>query len=176
MFWLLLTGWTFVAIVFWNDGWWCLPWILIWCLHTTRHIQRRASRRDNLDRFYLFQTRWFGVYLHHLKAGEKPDVYHTHPWSWFSIVFGRYQDHRPAEVDPGELMFMGPAEHTKNVRWFNSCPTATPHRVTLPNGPVWTLCFRWRKKSLWWVQNNLGKVLEVGPWTGTENPERTSYT
>lgn len=46
-------------------------------------------------RYYLIQTRWFGVYLHKfLRSDER--VMHDHPWWFWSLVLsGWYAEHLP---------------------------------------------------------------------------------
>lgn len=147
-------------------GWLGVYFLIVWLSVYLDHVRDGVSRRANVDRYYLLSTRWFGVFLHHIKADEKIGVYHTHPWSWFSIVLrGRYWDHRPGKNN----------EYLKIVRRFNSCRAGDPHRVILPGDPVWTLCFRGPRRIKWQVQDGDGHVLETEPWTGTENPQRTEY-
>lgn len=131
----------------------------------------KVSRRGTNDRYYLVQTRWFGVYVHRIHHDEG-ETYHTHPWSWFSIVFGAYDDHRLHRSGTDGWLV---THSSRRVRYWNRCRAGEAHRVTLPRGPVWTICFRGRRRGRWEVQDAEGAVLEVEPWTGMENPTRTEY-
>lgn len=129
----------------------------------------KVSRRDTIDRYYLFSWRGWGLFLHRIKKNE-PDTYHSHPWSWWSIIFGAYMDHR-FDYGPGTY-----SENRGRERWFfNSCPAGVPHRVTLHRGPVWTLCLHAPRIVKWAVYSEGGMKLEEEPWRGVENPGRTSY-
>lgn len=136
-----------------------------------RAIVRRAlarakvSRRANLDRYYLISTRWFSVFAHRVHHDEHVGIYHTHPWSWVSFVFGVYDDHRVALTGPWHRRVFG----------LNACRAGVPHRVTLVNGPVWTLCVHGPRRCQWAVYDAGGNVLEVEPWRGVEKPERKEY-
>lgn len=151
-------------------------WLVVTLVVTIADIRFRASRRANLDRFYLIQTPWFGVFLHRIKKSDKEGVYHTHPWSWFSIVFGRYIDVRLAPADRGELSFLGQPVYVNRKAGFNSCPAGLAHRVVLEGDkPVWTLCFRGPRRCQWKVIDTNRNVVEIEPWSGTEKPERVEY-
>ncbi len=98
---------------------------------------------------------------------DKSGVYHTHPWSWFSVVLrGRYYDIRRG----------GPWSFSE-VRFFNSCRAGAQHRVVLGEEvrAAWTLCFRGPRRCRWQVQDMNNGTVEDEPWTGTENPGRTEY-
>lgn len=130
----------------------------------------RISRRDTIDRYYLLSWRGWGLFLHRIKRDE-PKTYHSHPWTWWSIILGSYIDHR-FEDSLGERFFNS---SSTVKRFFNSCPAGVPHRVTLRRGPVWTLCLHAPRTVRWAVYGPTGRKLEEEPWRGTENPERTSY-
>lgn len=60
-----------------------------------------ASRGPLLIRYFLIQTRWFAVYLHHLKADDEDRALHDHPWSFVTFLFHRgYWEFTPAPAEP----------------------------------------------------------------------------
>lgn len=122
----------------------------------------KVSRRANLDRYYLLEWRGWALFLHRIHHDENPGVYHSHPWSWVSLVFGRYLDHRIGQ-------------ESRLVRFLNWCPAGLPHRVTLPAGPVWTLCLHAPRSARWAVHDESYRAVEWEPWRGTEKPERIEY-
>jgi hypothetical protein len=143
-------------------GLWGLPYVVLSISMTWRVLQSGASRRANADRYYILQTRFLGIFLHRIKKSESRGIYHTHPWSWFSIILGSYWDFR------------------QDGRWglrlfFNYCRAGEAHRLELNRGPVWTLCFRGPKREQWKVVDENGNVLEIQPWQGTENKSRQEY-
>jgi hypothetical protein len=121
-----------------------------------------VSRREVVDRYYLFKWRDWALFLHHIKRSDPPDVMHSHPWSWASLIMrGSYYDRRQ--------------ETFRLVRWFNFCPAGTPHQVFLRSEDAWTLIVHGPKRCPWATFDLDGMLLEVEPWTGTENAGRTSY-
>jgi hypothetical protein len=122
----------------------------------------KISRRANLDRYYLFQCRWFAIFLHKIHHDEVEGVYHSHPWSWFSLIFGWYREHKIGRAP-------------RNCVLLNRCRAGDPHRVTLPAGTVWTLCIHGRRRCQWKVFNECGDVLDVEPWRGVEKQDRKEY-
>lgn len=67
-------------------------------------IPRRAIRdrclpgkRPLLVRYYLLQTRWLGVYVHHLLRSDHRDALHDHPWGFVTwLLSSGYWEHTPA--------------------------------------------------------------------------------
>jgi hypothetical protein len=175
MFGVFMFVWLVLCVVnVFQDAWLGVFFLTVWLSAFLKHVRAKASRRANVDRYYLLSTRWFGVFLHRIHHDDKPGIYHTHPWSWFSIVFGSYWDMRPASVDGGETAFLDICR-ARLVRGWNLCLAGLPHRVVLNKRPVWTLCFHGPRRVKWQVQDGAGRVLETEPWTGTEKPQRTEY-
>ncbi len=118
----------------------------------------KVSRRDNLDRYYLFKWRGFGLFIHYIHHDE-PDSFHNHPWPGVSLILGAYR----------EETFKG-----SRIKWFFNLVGKTPHRVTLPRGPVWTLFFHLPRNNHWKVFNRKGVILCEEPWRGVGG--RTNYS
>lgn len=51
------------------------------------------TRGALLTRYYLLETRWFCVYLHHLHASDEDRALHDHPWAFitFLVSSGYYE-------------------------------------------------------------------------------------
>lgn len=120
----------------------------------------RVSRRDNLDRHYLFQGFGIGVFLHRIHHDEDVDVFHSHPWDGISLILGSYVE---------EVLGSSP----RRRRFFNAIRAERFHRCTLSDGPVWTLFVHGRRRNEWAVKHRDGRVLDVAPWRGVGG--RTSY-
>lgn len=118
----------------------------------------KVSRRDNLDRYYLFKWMGFGLFVHYVHDDEH-DTFHNHPWPGVSIIFGAYRE----ETWKGS-----------RIKWFFNLVGRTPHRVTLPNGPVWTLFFHFRRNNRWRVYSRQGDILATEPWRDVGG--RTNYS
>lgn len=130
----------------------------------------RVSKRDNLDRYYLLKLFGFGVFIHYIHDDEDKDVYHNHPWSGLSIIFGSYKEERWKKLRGTINIFK---LIKKKCRLFNWIKAEEHHRVELPNGPVWTLFIHGRRKNQWSVINKQGEIIDVEPWRGIGG--RTSY-
>lgn len=123
----------------------------------------KVSKRDTCDRYYLLKFLGFGIFLHRLHKTEDYELFHNHPWSWFSIIFFSYVE----EVY---------GKKSKTVRFFNWHKGDTFHRIIIPYGRehVWTLFFHSRRFNKWQVKNREGKIIDEEPWRGVEG-ERTTY-
>jgi hypothetical protein len=122
-----------------------------------------VSRRGSVDRYYLLKLLGFGVFLHRIHHDDPPGTFHTHPWPWVSFILGTYVEERLRE-------------EPRRRRFVNVLSSKTPHRVTLPAGPVWTLLVHGRRDNEWCVLDDEGRPTSREPWRGTSNPERKSYT
>jgi hypothetical protein len=121
----------------------------------------RLSSRDSIDRYYLLRLGGWGLFLHRIKRSDPGQIMHTHPWSWASVILGQYRETRPQQA-------------TRRRFLWNWCPFGAPHRVEVDR-PVWTLLLHGPRRGPWSVTNDSGVVLETEPWSGTQQPERTSY-
>jgi hypothetical protein len=123
----------------------------------------KISRRETCDRYYITPKIFgYAVFLHRLHKNEKDGIFHNHPWSGVSLIFGSYLEQRLGESP-------------KVKRFFNFVRGGTHHRIELPNGPVWTLFIHGPKFNRWEVVDKDKKVLDIEPWVDMGNPERKSY-
>ena len=120
----------------------------------------KISKRANVNRYYLLKFFGLGVFLHKIHHSD-PEVFHSHPWSWFSIIFGSYWENR---------VFGRWRKRTL----FNFCKYGHCHRVVIDK-PVWTLFFHGRRQGTWIVTDKTGEILETNPWRGVDNQDRVDY-
>jgi hypothetical protein len=83
-----------------------------------------------LERWYIIRLRWlFSVYLHHIRHDDEDRALHDHPWWNISIIIrGGYTEHRPN---------MPPVRRRPGSITIRRASAA--HRLTVENGPAWTL-------------------------------------
>jgi hypothetical protein len=122
----------------------------------------KVSRRETLDRYYVVKLFGCAIFVHRIHHDDPIDVFHTHPWSWLSVILGSYDEER-----------FGRAPQRR--RLLNFIRAGDAHRVTLPNGPVWTILIHGPRRCPWVVVDRDGEIIEVEPWRGVENPTRKSY-
>lgn len=120
----------------------------------------KVSRRETIDRYYLFKFFGYGLFIHRIHHSDPAGVYHTHPWSAVSFIFGSY-----TEYTLGGL--------PKVKTGFNLLKAKVPHRVILHKGPVWTVFIHGRRSNEWKVFDEVGEVVDVEPWRGVGG--RTTY-
>lgn len=113
----------------------------------------KVSERNTAKRYYVFSLFGFAIFIHRLYKDEEKGVYHNHPWSGISLILGSYLEQRFGEAP-------------KLRRLFHFLPATTHHRLELPNGPVWTIFFHFRRSNKWTVINDNGDVLVEEPWRG----------
>lgn len=118
-----------------------------------------VSKRDNLDRYYIFKLFGFAIFLHRLHHNEHKDVFHNHPWNGFSIIFGKYLEEKTN----------GSTKLCIGFNWIGE----EPHRIELPYGPVWTLFIHFPRCRQWMVCDRSGNIIDIEPWRGVGG--RTSY-
>lgn len=119
----------------------------------------QISRRDNLDRFYLFKVLGYGIFFHRIHHSEAPGVFHSHPWNGFSIIFGSYIEET---IAGGKVL----------RRFFNYIHAPRHHRVEVSR-PVGTLFFHGPRYNAWEVVDSDGKIIAKEPWRGIGGP--TAY-
>jgi hypothetical protein len=114
----------------------------------------KVSRGVSLNRFYLLKLFGFAAFLHCIHHSDSVCLYHSHPWTGFSLIFGSY-----VEMERGKL--------ARRRRFFNWIPASRFHRVVVEK-PVWTLFFHLRRSNRWAVINESGNIVSEEPWRGDE--------
>jgi hypothetical protein len=90
-----------------------------------------------LQRWFLFRSRWFNIYLHKIFLPDADREQHDHPWDFMSFV-----------LSGGYIEQSG--DYTRRIKWFNARQADKPHRVlALTRTPTWTLVFTGPKKRIW---------------------------
>lgn len=113
----------------------------------------KISRGASLDRYYLLKLFGFGVFLHRIHHSDPPNLYHSHPWSGLSIIFGSYE-----EAYPGKDFV--------RKRFFNWI-RATQHHCVRINTPVWTIFIHLPRSNQWSIADENG-IIGTEPWRGAE--------
>lgn len=104
-----------------------------------------------IKRWRLLETPWFGIFIHHILRSDTDRDLHTHPWVFTSFLLkGSYSE---------ELNQVGNFVEHEAPCIIRRKPYDA-HRITLNNGPVWTLFVVGRKTHQWgfntpdgWVHN-----------------------
>lgn len=110
-----------------GTGWW----------PKRRNILRCDQAGLLLIRYFILNTRVFGIFLHHLISSDDDRALHDHPWSFITILLtGGYWEHTTTErLWRGRFsVLFRPAE------W--------QHRLELEK-PVWTLVIKFRTRRSW---------------------------
>jgi hypothetical protein len=97
----------------------------------------QEERGPLLTRYFLFQTRCVGLYLHCLHSSDEDRALHDHPWSFVTFLFHRgYHEHTPS----GRFW-----RRRFSVLWR---PAEWQHRLEVSQ-PTWTLVLRLRRRREW---------------------------
>lgn len=117
-----------------------------------------ADRGPLLTRYYLIETRWFAVYLHHLHASDEDRALHDHPWAFITFLLsGGYFEHTPwkaPEMNRRLNIQTPPPGDDRSVRTWRRRfsvlyrPAIWRHRLELVK-PTWTLILRSRHLREW---------------------------
>jgi len=101
-----------------------------------------------LIRYFLFRSKFLGVYLHSLCRSDEDRAHHDHPWAFISIILTQgYIEHTPQGKrwhGPGSILY-------RPAKW--------QHRLELQK-PAWTLVFRFRRVREWGFHCTAGWI----PW------------
>ena len=125
-----------------------------------------------LRRFFLFSTRWGGVYLHHIVRSDDDKFPHDHPWDFTTLILsGGYRDEQwqfddSLGLTPAGIQYCRPfkiyrrkAEHIHRVRlWEVKTVPATNAAIAVRG--AWTLVLRGPIRREWNFVTQERKV----PW------------
>lgn len=108
-------------------------------------VKRIISRAGELHfcRWRLLQTPWFGLYIHQICRSDEEKDPHDHPW-WFAsfVISGGYVEKIWDET--------GVREARRPPGAFLSHRTTDFHKITLLDGPAWTLVVTGRRTHDRW--------------------------
>ena len=111
-----------------------------------KFVIRNRMRDDDtpyITRWRIFDSPWFGIFVHRMHRPDAQPVHHNHPWAFVSFILrGGY---RESFIDPadGEVK-------VRQIRWFNRKGLADAHYiVALDRLPTWTLVFVGRTRRKW---------------------------
>ena len=107
-----------------------------------------AKRGVLLYRHYLIDTKYLGIYLHHLMASDEDRALHDHPWSFVTILLtSGYWEWIPWDLDRG---LVAPVDRRLWRPRFSILrrPARYKHRLELAK-PCWTLVFRGPRQREW---------------------------
>lgn len=109
-----------------------------------------AERGPLLTRYFLIQTRWFAVYLHHLQASDTDRAHHDHPWAFISVLLssGYYEWTPNRHPEQPGLMRLATIRTWKPRFSVLYRPAEWQHRLELVK-PTWTLVLRFRRRREW---------------------------
>lgn len=120
-----------------------------------------------LTRFFLVNTRWFGIYLHRINRQDFDREPHDHPWTFVSLVLrGWYveerRDHRGTRTESLRTWL--------SLAWRHY---SAAHRITMVAPHTWTLILRGRDRRAWgfYLEDQRGFTLWV-PWQRFEAARR----
>jgi hypothetical protein len=106
-------------------------------------------------RYYLLDSPWFALYVHHFHRSDHDRHVHDHPWSFVAFLLsGGYWEHLPkfAEIPDGEQIRVW--RRRFSVLWR---PAEWQHWVEIKR-PVWTLVLRLRRRRAWGFWTDKGWV------------------
>lgn len=104
-----------------------------WLLkHVPHEVIGWKEYNETFIRWFVFQCRWFEVYLHKLHAPEWLPECHDHPWNFVSFVLRRGYTELLNRADGAVLL-----NHEPGAIIYRKATDA--HVVYTPNGPAWSL-------------------------------------
>jgi hypothetical protein len=120
-----------------------------------------ADRTPYMERWWILETRWLMVKVHHICSPDYDRHMHDHPW-WFAslILRGWYVEHRP-KCEPAQ--FVGDRElSVVSLRSAGSMAfrkLGARHRITqVSPGGVWTLFINGPRAKRWGFHTEEGWV------------------
>jgi hypothetical protein len=126
-----------------------------------------ADKSLYMERFVLFETKWFSARLHHICTEDRDPHLHDHPWNFCSVLLqGYYVENRPVPVEncrwAREWNWANDMEPT--VQWPRIAPSiafrrATDrHLISYVEPGTWTLFIYGRICQRWGFYTPRGKV------------------
>ncbi len=112
-----------------------------------------------LRRWYLLETPWFGLKLHHILRPDADRALHDHPWSFVSLILrGGYTEevadmHSTLRWMPGAWV---KRRLTHRAGALNVKRADELHRIDVLHGECWTLVVSGRKSRTWGFSDEPG--------------------
>lgn len=114
-----------------------------------------------LRRWYLLETPWFGLKLHHILRPDADRALHDHPWSFVALILRGGYTEETADVERGVSWdgSLWQVERPTHRPWSLNVKRATDlHRIHVLHGDCWTLVLNGPKRRKW------GFSLRPGHW------------
>lgn len=124
--------------------------------------ERKPGEESDMSRY--------GVFLHRFVDGDELDEVHSHPWEWCIsfILTGGYSESRCTwELDEARdgITYVKLSDFKDQIHLpfsMNLIRHNDMHRVTLIDGPAWTLFFHGPRVSTWgFAEIATGKYREI---------------
>jgi hypothetical protein len=110
-----------------------------------------------LRRYFLFTSKRFNIYLHHIRRSDDDPDPHDHPWDFTTFLI------RGVYINEGyrQCAAQWPCLHPNftHVRWYAKRKAEHIHQVKLIDGPVWSLVFTGPYRREWNFVTRDGPVM-----------------
>lgn len=108
---------------------------------------RKQNGELKFRRNYIFESKWFNIFLHELYGEDEDKHLHNHPWRWFiSYVFKGFY----AESVIKNVLDVGMPDYKVRRRWATGSRTSY-HKIrgVYKAKPVKTLVFAFGEHKPW---------------------------
>jgi hypothetical protein len=113
-------------------------WWLFLGLLKSRPIQGECAKEKGplLVRYYILNTRWVAIYIHHLLRSDIERHLHDHPWPFVSLILrGGYTEQTPQ----GARGFTAGSVLMRPALWLHSLELGKPAWTLVVAGPTWRI-------------------------------------
>jgi len=121
----------------------------------------RPEAGPMLIRYFLFRSKYLGIYLHHFLRSDNDRHVHDHPWTFITfLIGGGYWEHIPKNHEAG-WCGCGAWHLRRNDDLLPYIARIRRHRFSILyrpatwrhwveiDKPAWTLVFRFRRERDW---------------------------
>jgi len=123
-----------------------------------RNINGRGDDQPYIVRYYLFECRFFDIYIHEIKRSDDSPDYHDHPWPFVHVILeGEYIEEAPWEAVKSRIV-KRVRRRTPGYIAFRKANYA--HRLELDKGDAWTLVMSGPRSRKWGFVDRV-----TGCWT-----------
>ena len=128
--------------------------------------------RDQMVRWRVMQTPWFGIAVHRINSPDDARPPHTHPWPFVSLVVrGGYDEKVERHCRNRKSGLIRSSERTRRAGSVHLVRTIDAHTITtLRRSPTWTLVLvgRRRPEPSWGYWDDY----QFTPWDEHPSAER----